>query len=192
MFSFFFISRKEYQVICWQGHFLSLRMQCKWLWCADLFWSVLRCLWGYRATSGSKHLVDKRLVRRCETKICNTLGHVMETEIRLFYQTTHNQFNFLVLYISKFRQILSYDYLEMMERYEDSKTVSGCPYPGKWNHPGFVNISLTVVIDTSMERSPRVLHHGNPRIWFSAQKRSKTYILICFWGAQITLASSIH
>ena len=33
----------------------------------------------------------------------------------------------------------------------------------KRNHPSFVNISPTLVIDTSMERSSRVLHHGNPK-----------------------------
>ena len=35
--------------------------------------------------------------------------------------------------------------------YEDSKTVSVCPYPEKINHPGFANISPTLVIDASME-----------------------------------------
>ena len=49
---------------------------------------------------------------------------------------------------------------------EDSKTVSVCPYPEKRNHLGFINISPTLVIDTSMERSSRVLHHGNQKIWF--------------------------
>ena len=42
-----------------------------------------------------------------------------------------------------------------------------------WNHLSFVNISPTLVIDTSMERSSRVLHHGNPKIWFFFQKSSK-------------------
>ena len=68
---------------------------------------------------------------------------------------------------------------------EDSKTVSVrpsvclsvclsiCPYPEKRNHHSFVNISPTLVIDTSMERSSRVLHHGNPKIWFIFQKSSK-------------------
>ena len=41
-----------------------------------------------------------------------------------------------------------------------------------WNHPSFVNISPTLVIDTSMERSSRVLQHGNP-IFFFKKKRSK-------------------
>ena len=40
-----------------------------------------------------------------------------------------------------------------------------CPYPEKRNRPGFVDISPTaLVIDTSMERSSRVLQHGNPKI----------------------------
>ena len=34
-----------------------------------------------------------------------------------------------------------------------------------WNHLSFVNISPTLVTDTSMEWSSRVLHHGNPEIW---------------------------
>ena len=42
-----------------------------------------------------------------------------------------------------------------------------------WNHLSFVNISPTLVIDTSMERSSRVLHHGIPKIWFFFQKSSK-------------------
>ena len=45
-----------------------------------------------------------------------------------------------------------------------SVRLSICPYPEKRNYPGFVNISPTLVIDTSMERSSRVLHHGNPKI----------------------------
>ena len=60
--------------------------------------------------------------------------------------------------------------------YEDSKTVSVhlsiCPHPEKRNH-SFVNMSLTLVIDTSMERSSRVLHHGNPKICFFFHKSSK-------------------
>ena len=42
-----------------------------------------------------------------------------------------------------------------------------------WNHLSFVNISPTLVIDTSMERSSRILLHGNPKIWFFFQKSSK-------------------
>ena len=42
-----------------------------------------------------------------------------------------------------------------------------------WNHLIFVNISPTLVIDTSIEWSSRILHHGNPKIWFLFQKSSK-------------------
>ena len=57
-----------------------------------------------------------------------------------------------------------------------------------WNHHSFVNISPTLVIDTSMERSSRVLHHGNPLIRFF-QKSSN----FDFWRrAEITLDSSIY
>ena len=42
------------------------------------------------------------------------------------------------------------------------------------NPPSFVNISPTLVIDTSMEWSSRILHHGNPKIcFFFLQKSSK-------------------
>ena len=44
------------------------------------------------------------------------------------------------------------------------------PYPENWNHPGFVNISLTLVNDTSMERSSRVLQYENRKIWFFFKK----------------------
>ena len=42
-----------------------------------------------------------------------------------------------------------------------------------WNHHSFVNISPTLVINTSMERCSRILQHGNPEIWFFFQKSSK-------------------
>ena len=69
--------------------------------------------------------------------------------------------------------------------YEDSKTVSVClsvrpsvrpsvcPHPEKRNPLSFVNISPTLVIYASMERSSRVLHYGNPKIWKKFQKSSK-------------------
>ena len=50
---------------------------------------------------------------------------------------------------------------------------SVCPHPEKRYHHSFVNNSPTLVIDTSMERSSRVLHHGNPKIWIFFQKSSK-------------------
>ena len=52
------------------------------------------------------------------------------------------------------------------------RTPSVRTYPEKRNHPGFVNISPTLVIDTSMARSSWVLQYGNPKIWFF-QKSSK-------------------
>ena len=49
-----------------------------------------------------------------------------------------------------------------------------------WNHLSFVNISSTLVIDTSMERSSLVLHHGNPRIWFFFSKKFEIrFVNIC-------------
>ena len=53
-----------------------------------------------------------------------------------------------------------------------------CPYPEKRNHPVFVNISPTLVIDTSMERSSRVLQHGNPKIW---RKKIRKSLKFEFW-----------
>ena len=46
-----------------------------------------------------------------------------------------------------------------------------CPYPEfpyaeKRNRPGFVNISPTLVIDTSTERSSWVLQHENQEFFF--------------------------
>ena len=61
---------------------------------------------------------------------------------------------------------------------DDSEIVSVCPYPDKRNHPSFVNISPTVVIDKSMEMSSRVLQHRNPKNWFSL-KKSLNWILTC-------------
>ena len=71
-----------------------------------------------------------------------------------------------------------------------SVCLSVCPYPEKRYHHSFVYISPTLVIDTSMERSSRVLHHGNPKIWFFFKKvRNSNFD---FWRrAEITLASSI-
>ena len=66
-------------------------------------------------------------------------------------------------------------------------------HPEKRNHHSFVNISPTLVIDASMERSSRVLQHENPKIW----KKKLKKVCYCnskfdFWRrAEITLASSI-
>ena len=67
-----------------------------------------------------------------------------------------------------------------------------------WNHLSFVNISPILVIDTSMERSSRVLQHRNPKISIfffkkilkSSKLNFDLYFDLC-WIAVITLASSI-
>ena len=58
-----------------------------------------------------------------------------------------------------------------------SVCLSVCPHPEKRYHHSFVNISPTLIIDTSMERSSRVLHHGNPKIWFFSSKKFEIRIL---------------
>ena len=50
--------------------------------------------------------------------------------------------------------------------FQNRVSLSICPYPEKRNHRIFVNISPTIVIDTSMDRSSRVLQHGNIKICF--------------------------
>ena len=64
--------------------------------------------------------------------------------------------------------------------YEDSETMSVCPYPKK-NHLSFINISPTVVIDTSMESSLQELQHGTPKIFLfkKGQNLILIYILPC-------------
>ena len=62
-----------------------------------------------------------------------------------------------------------------------------CPYPEfpyaeKKNRPGFVNISPTLVIDTSTERSSWVLQHGNQKNWFFFfSKKFLNWIRLVFW-----------
>ena len=68
--------------------------------------------------------------------------------------------------------------------YEDSKTLSVCPsvcpYPEKRNHHSFINISPTLIIDTSMERSSWLLHHGNTNFFFFFfQEKFEIWILTC-------------
>ena len=59
--------------------------------------------------------------------------------------------------------------------------------------PSFVNICPTLVIDTSMERSSRVLQHENPKIGFFFSKNSKLTKLnfVRTPRKEITLALSI-
>ena len=63
-----------------------------------------------------------------------------------------------------------------------SVRLSVCPHPEKRNHHSFVNMSPTLVIDTSMERSSRVLHHGNLKIWFFFSKKFEIRILTNSWN----------
>ena len=66
-----------------------------------------------------------------------------------------------------------------------------------WNHLSFVDISPTLVIDTSMEWSSRVLHHGNPEMWKFFKKFEIDEIEFCpypefpYAEKKIALASSI-
>ena len=61
---------------------------------------------------------------------------------------------------------------------------SVCPHPEKRYHHSYINISPTLVIDTSLERSSRVLHHGNPKIWIFFQKSLKFdfWLLLKSWN----------
>ena len=61
-----------------------------------------------------------------------------------------------------------------------------CPYPEKRNHLIFVNISPTLVIDTSMERSSRELHPGNTKISF---QKGRNCILTCSKVLKLPLLS---
>ena len=56
------------------------------------------------------------------------------------------------------------DFFLFSKKFEIDGIEFFCPYPKKRNHHSFVNISPTLVIDTSMERSSRVLQHGNTKI----------------------------
>ena len=51
-----------------------------------------------------------------------------------------------------------------------------------WNHLSFVNISPTLVIDISMERSSRVLHHGNPIFFFQKSSKFEFWLLTKSWN----------
>ena len=64
-----------------------------------------------------------------------------------------------------------------------------------WNHLSFVNISPTLVIDTSMERSSRVLHHGNQKIWFFFSKKFEIEFDLYFdlgWRAEINIQVGLN
>ena len=63
--------------------------------------------------------------------------------------------------------------------FQNPVCLSVCPHPEKRYHHSFVSISPTLVIDTSMERSSRVLHHGNPKNWKKIIQKSLKFD-ICF------------
>ena len=58
-----------------------------------------------------------------------------------------------------------------------------------WNHHSFVNISPTLVIDTKIERSSRVLQHGNSKIWIFSKKFEIEFWLVPKSWNQITYIS---
>ena len=62
-----------------------------------------------------------------------------------------------------------------------------CLLTKSWNHLSFVNISPTLVIDTSMKRFSWVLHHGNSKIGFFFQKSLKFefWLLTKSWNHRI-------
>ena len=66
-------------------------------------------------------------------------------------------------------------YFHKLWGFQNLVCLSICPYPEKRNHHSFVNISPTLVIDTSMERSSGELQHGNQKFnwkfWIFFQKR---------------------
>ena len=71
-----------------------------------------------------------------------------------------------------------------------SEIASVRPYPEKRNQLSFVNISPTFVINTSMERSSRVLRH-KLKIWFFKGKTLNwVFLLSCF--VLKNLAYAVH
>ena len=52
----------------------------------------------------------------------------------------------------------------------------------KKNHHSFVNISPTLVIDTWMERSSRVLQHGNPKFELKKKSKFEFWLVLKSWN----------
>ena len=63
--------------------------------------------------------------------------------------------------------------------------------PKSWNHFSFVNISPTLVIDTSMERSSRILHNGNTKIRFFS-KNLKLHFDLCQRAEIVQVGLNMH
>ena len=70
-------------------------------------------------------------------------------------------------------------------------SLSVCPYHEKRNHLSFVNISPTLVIDTSMESSSRVLQHENLKNWSSLKKNTYLNVSAVMYCKQF-LAYTVH
>ena len=54
-----------------------------------------------------------------------------------------------------------------------------CSYPEKRNHPGFVNISFTLVIDASIEKCSQVATPWKPKKFDFFFKNVRSWILTC-------------
>ena len=61
--------------------------------------------------------------------------------------------------------------------------------PKSWNQFNFVNISPTLVIDTSMESFSHVLQHGNPKILIFFSKKFLIEFWLVFWHVPEELKS---
>ena len=97
--------------------------------------------------------------------------------------------------MERFSRVLHHGNPEMWKFFKkfEIDEIEFCPYPEfpyaeKKKRPGFVNISPTLVIDTSTERSSRVIQHGNQKIWFFFSKKFEIefdlYFDLC-WRAEI-------
>ena len=58
-----------------------------------------------------------------------------------------------------------------------------------WNHLSFVNISSILVIDTSMERSSRVLQHRNQNIFFFKKVKIEFWLVLKLWVRRVVSAN---
>ena len=99
----------------------------------------------------------------------------------------------LVIHTSKERpsRILHYGNPKIRFFFQKSSKFEFWLSTKSWNHHSFVNISPTLVIDTSMERFSLVLHHGNPKIWFFFSKKVRNSNFDFRRRAEITTASSM-
>ena len=97
--------------------------------------------------------------------------------------------------MERFSRVLHHGNPEMLNFFKkfEIDEIEFCPYPEfpyakKKNRPGFVNISPTLVIDTSTERSSRVQQHGTHKNWFFFKKVRNWIRLVFFdlcWRAEI-------